>query len=102
MVSELYRDYDAVPLRPRKGERGAAVNHVKKGAARKRGLEVVFDPKAHRCAASFVRAVNVQAFLCIPSPGVCSLHEKPSHAASAADEPDPTVPPPCPTPAGTL
>jgi hypothetical protein len=62
MVSELYRDYDAVPLRPRKGERGAAVNHVKKGAARKRGLEVVFDPKAHRCAASFVRAVNVQAF----------------------------------------
>ncbi|KAF8070873.1 nol12 [Scenedesmus sp. PABB004] len=49
MKSSLYRDYDALAFNPRSvGEERGAINHVKKAKARQRGLEVVFDPKAHR------------------------------------------------------
>lgn len=45
----LYRDYDALAIRKGRVEgEPAAINHVKKAQKRKRGEEVVFDPKAHK------------------------------------------------------
>eukprot|EP00775_Hariotina_reticulata_P006032 gene6032-6270_t len=49
LSSSLYRDYDALAYNPKSvGEARGAVNHIKKAKQRKKGVEVVFDPKAHR------------------------------------------------------
>jgi hypothetical protein len=49
LSSSLYRDYDALAYNPKSvGEQRGAVNHIKKAKQRKKGVEVVFDPKAHR------------------------------------------------------
>lgn len=49
LQSALYRDYDALAYKPRHlGEERGAANHIKKAKQRKKGLEVVFDPKGHK------------------------------------------------------
>lgn len=49
MRSSLYRDYDALAYNPKQvGDERGAINHVKKAKQRKKGVEIVFDPKAHK------------------------------------------------------
>lgn len=49
MNAALYRDYDALAYRPTSlGEQRGAINHIKKAKARQQGLEVTFNPKAHK------------------------------------------------------
>lgn len=49
MQKSLYRDYDALAYNPKHvGEERGAINHIKKTKQRKKGVEIVFDPKAHK------------------------------------------------------
>lgn len=49
MQKALYRDYDALAYNPKHvGEERGAINYIKKTKQRQKGVEIVFDPKAHK------------------------------------------------------
>lgn len=48
-MKSLYRDYDALAYNPKSiGEERGAINYVKKAKQRHKGVEITFDPKAHK------------------------------------------------------
>ena len=54
--NRLFRDVDALAYRPNHtGDEGGAINHIRKEKRRAKGVEVTFDPAAHRLVL-FVRA----------------------------------------------
>lgn len=44
----MYREYDALALRSKADRQQALVKHIRKADKRKKGDEVVFDPRAHK------------------------------------------------------
>jgi hypothetical protein len=48
-MKSLYREYDALAYNPKSvGDERGAINYVKKAKQRQKGVEIVFDPKAHK------------------------------------------------------